>query len=306
MFVSGSLKFERIYAVFFSSHKRILLMDILQKFVILTLFSLSLMTADFAQSNNSRTDSIDITIVDSYVTPEIPHTFLLTFFTDINCKSKVIIDKKYEYNVADTLTTNHSLEVDLTGLNFKTKSVPFTIIIQNSTGKEYKTGGFEFELPGEVKIQSESNFMLLCLFGGAVFALPAPTYILQNGESYFSLTKEIPLVSLRSPDYTYPIGYFSAEYSHIFKAPDQNFFRLGYKHIFSSPVIEYVSPGVNWFTTFKGFNGVSAELSLGLVKIFNTFTVYSRYRFNFQPGNTGNNFNEISIGLYSSFFSVYF
>ena len=207
-------------------------MNILQKFELLILFSVLLVPVDFAQVNNSGADSIDITIVDSYVTPEIPHTFLLTFFTDINCKSKVIIDKKYEYNVSDTLTTTHSLKVDLTKLSFKTKSVPFTIIARDSAGKTYTVGGYEFDLPGEVKIQSESNFLLLCLFGGAVFALPAPTYVSQNGTSYFSLTKEIPIISFRSSGYTYPLGYFSAEYSHIFKAPDQNFFRLGYKELY--------------------------------------------------------------------------
>jgi hypothetical protein len=272
----------------------------------LILFSFLSLSTGLSQRNNPGADSVNITIVDSYVSPELPHTFLLTFFTDINCKSRVIIDNKYEYNVSDTLSTDHSLKVDLTGLKFKTKSVPFVIIIQDSTGKEFKSGGYEFDLPGEVKIQSESNFLLLCLFGGAVFALPAPTYVSQNGDSYFSLTKEIPLVSFRSADYSYPVGYFSAEYSHIFNAPDQNYFRLGYKHIFILPVIEYVSPGVDWFTTFKGFNGVSAELSVGLIQIVNTFTIYSRYRFNIQPVNNGNKFNEISIGLYSSFFSVYF
>jgi hypothetical protein len=281
-------------------------MSTLQKSVILIILSFLLISTDYALQNKSGADSVDITIIDSYVTPDLPHSFLLTFFTDINCKSRIIIDKKYEYYVSDSLTTNHSLKVDLTKLSFKTKSVPFTIIINDSTGREYKTGAYDFDLPGEVKIQSESNFLLLCLFGAAVFALPSPTNVWQNGHSYFSLAKEIPLVSLRSPDYSYPIGYFSAEYSHIFQAPDQNYFRLGYKHIITLPVIEYFSPGINWFTTFKGFNGVSGELSIGLVKIFSTFTLYSRYRFNIQPGNNGNNFNEISLGLYSSFFSVYF
>ena len=281
-------------------------MNTFQKLIILIQLSLLLISTDFALQNKSGADSVDITIIDSYVTPDMPHSFLLTFFTDINCKSKIIIDKRYEYNVSDTLTTNHSLKVELTKLSFKTKSVPFTIIIKNSSGKEYKTGGYDFDLPGEMKIQSESNFLFLCLFGGAVFALPSPVNVWQNSYSYFSLTKEVPLISLISPDYTYPIGYFSAEYSHVFRAPDQNFFRLGYKQIITLPFIEYFSPGVNWFTTFKGFNGVSGELSLGLVKLFNTFTLYSRYRYNIQPGNSGINFSEISLGLYSSFFSVYF
>ncbi|MDR3627824.1 MAG: hypothetical protein P4L45_13365 [Ignavibacteriaceae bacterium] len=280
-------------------------MNISSKFALLTLLSFLFIHADFAQ-NNSASDSIDLTVIDSYVSPEIPHTFTLTFFTGFNCKSKVLIDKKYEYKVSDTLVTSHSVKVDLTNLSFKTKSVPFTIIVTDSAGKKYEVGGNEFDLPGEVKIEGESNFLLLCLFGGAVFALPSPTYVSQNGASYFSLTKEIPIISFRSSNYTYPFGYISAEYSHIFKASYQNYLRLGYKEMITMPVIEYVSPGVNWFTTFKGFNGVSAELSLGLVRIFNTFTVYTRYRYNVQPNNSGSNFHEISIGLYSSFFSVYF
>jgi hypothetical protein len=106
--------------------------------------------------------------------------------------------------------------------------------------------------------------------------------------------------------YKYPSGYIAAEYSHIFGAPQKNFLRLGYKHIMEIPGIEYVSPGLNVFTNFSGFNGVSPELSVGLFKIFNTFTVYTRYRFNFKPGETESNFHEFSIGLYSSFFSFYF
>jgi len=280
-------------------------MNKLLKFALLILFSFLIVKPQYAQENGAA-DSVDLTVIDSYVSPDLPHTFLLTFFTGFNCKSKLIIDKKYEYKISDTLTTSHSIKVDLTNLSFKTKAVPYSIIVQDSASKNYTCSGYEFNLPGEVKIASESNFLLLCLFGGAVFALPSPTYVSQNGNNYFSLTKEIPIISFRSSNFTYPFGYFSAEYSHIFKAPDQNYFRLGYKEMIPIPVIEYVSPGVNWFTTFNGFNGVSAELSLGLVRIFNTFTVYTRYRFNTQPNNSGSNFHEISVGLYSSFFSVYF
>jgi hypothetical protein len=81
---------------------------------------------------------------------------------------------------------------------------------------------------------------------------------------------------------------------------------LGYKHLIEVPGIEYVSPGVNGFTNLKGFNGISPELSMGLFKIFDTFTVYSRLRYNFQPGRRNSEFSEISIGLYSGFFAIYF
>ncbi len=259
----------------------------------------------YAQDNVGDQDSIEVTVIDSYVTPEKPYTFLLSFFTSSDCKSKVLIDNKYEYPVSQKYTVNHNIKIDLTNLNFKTKTVPYVIIVEDSSGHKYKSDINDFYLPGEVKLQSESNFLLLCLFGGAVFALPSPVYVSQNGSSYFSLTKEIPIISIRSSNFNYPSGYFSAEYSHIFNAPYKNFLRLGYKQVIVVPGIQYVSPGVDWFTNFKGFNGASVELSVGLFKILNTFTVYTRYRFNIAPNNSKNNFHEISIGLYSSFFSVY-
>ena len=265
-----------------------------------------IVTTNNAQDKATQEDSIEVTVIDSYVTPEIPHTFLLTFFTSSNCKSKVIIDKKYEYKVSDTLTVNHSAKIDITNLNFKKKSVPFVVVVEDSSGRVFKSDNYEFELPSEVKIQSESNFLLLCLFGGTVFALPSPVFVSTEARNYFSLTKEIPLISFRSSNFNYPYGYISAEYSYIFNAEDKNFFRLGYKQLIEIPEIQYISPGIDGFTNFKGFNGISVELSIGWFKIFNTFTVYTRYRFNIKPNDSASKFHEISIGLYSSFFSVYF
>ncbi len=259
----------------------------------------------FGQEQSNQ-DSIDVTVIDSYVSPEIPHHFLLSFFTSSKCKSTVLIDNKYKYTVSDTLTEDHNIKVDLTGLSFKTKSVPYVILVQDSSGKTYRSDKYDFEMPGEIKVQSESNFLLLCLFGATVFALPSPVFVASKDGNYFSLTKEIPILTIRSASYSYPAGYFSAEYSYIFNAPDKNFFRIGYKEIFVVPVFEYVSPGLDLFTNFKGYNGVSAEFSVGWFKLFNTFTVYTRYRFNLKPGEGGKNFNEISLGLYSSFFSIYF
>ena len=277
------------------------------KYILITLLLVLIFSVSFfAQDTNNGQDSIEVTVIDSYVSPEKPFTFMLSFFTSSDCKSKVLIDNKYEYPVSKKYSVNHNIKIDLTNLSFKTKSIPYIITVEDSAGHIYKSDKYDFELPGEVKIQSESNFLLLCLFGGTVFALPSPVYVSQNNKSYFSLTKEIPIISIRSSNFSYPLGYFSAEYSHIFNAPYKNFLRLGYKQLIVLPGIQYISPGADWFTNFKGFNGVSVELSLGLFKILNTFTVYTRYRFNIAPGNSKNNFHEISIGLYSSFFSVYF
>jgi len=259
-------------------------------------------SASYAQD---EADSIEVYLIDSFVTPEVPHTFMLSFFTSAPAKSKVVIENSYEYEVSKELTESHKISIDISDLNFKEKNVPFIIFVEDSAGHQYSSEKYEFELPEEPKVEGESNFLLLCAFGAAVFGLPSPVYVKEKNDDYFSLTKEIPLISFRGGGYRYPIGYFSAEYSHIFNAPVKNFLRIGYKHIISVPGIEYISPGINGFTNFDGFNGISPEVSLGLFRIVNTFTVYARYRFNVKPGEKGSEFHEFSIGLYSSFFSLY-
>ena len=280
----------------------------MQKHLILLLISFLIFSSVkvFAQQNNIDADSVEVYLIDSYVTPEKPHNFVLSFFTSAPCKAKVNIANKYYFDVSNKLTANHKIKIDISKLDFTSKDVPFVITVTDSAGRTFKSEQYDFELPKEIKVKSESSFLMLCLFGGAVFALPSPTYVWDNNNSYFSLTKEIPLFSIRSSDFGYPVGYFSIEYSHVFNADIKNYFRVGYKHIFRIPGLQYVSPGINGFTNFKGFNGISPEVSVGLVRILNAFTVYTRYRFNFKPGDSAHNFSEISIGLYSGFFSVYF
>lgn len=272
---------------------------------LLIVISFFLITA-FQLLAQEESDSVEVYLIDSFVTPEVPHTFVLSFFTSASSTSKVIIDNKYTFPVSDELTESHKQDIDISKLEFIAKNVPFVIVVKDSLGREFTSETYEFELPEEQKIEGGSNLLLLCLFGAVDFIIPSPVYVQEKKDSYFSLTKEIPLVSFRGSNYKYPIGYISAEYSHIFNAPIKNFVRVGYKQIIPVPGIEYVAPGFNGFTNFKGYNGISPELSLGLFRIANTFTVYARYRFNAKPGDAGSEFHEFSIGLYSSFFSLYF
>jgi hypothetical protein len=259
----------------------------------------------FSQEESADSDSVEIFLIENFVTPEVPHTLIVSFFSSVPVKSKLVIEGKITIQVSSDLTDNHKAEIDLTQYNFDDAYIPFIIESEDSSGRVWQSEQYEFEFPREVKIESESNFLLLCLFGGAVFGLPSPAYVKWGEENYFSLTKEIPLLFIPSSGYSYPTGYFSIEYSHIFNGPVKNFFRVGYKHIIEIPGIEYISPGINGFTNFKGFNGISPEISLGLFKIYNTFTLYTRYRFNAKPGAAGSEFHEISIGLYSGFFAIY-
>jgi hypothetical protein len=255
---------------------------------------------------SAQQDTIEVYVIDNYITPEIPHKLVISFFTSEVCKSKLNINGANDIIISAEPVDNHKVQVDLTSYSLNPKGNYFSIIVEGENGKSYSTEKDEFEIPQEIVVVGGSNFLMFCLFGGVVFALPSPVYVVTEKESYLSFTKEIPLVFLRSSGYNYPTGYFSVEYSHIINAPIRNFFRTGYKHIIEVPGIEYVSPGLNFLTNFKGYNGISPELSLGLFKIFNTFTVYFRYRFNAKPGDAGSEFHEISVGLYSGFFAVYF
>lgn len=269
------------------------------------LFLLLLSATCFSQNDFAEDDSIEVYVIDSFIPPDNPDVFNLSFFTSKPAKSKVIFNNKFEFDISDKLTEEHKIQIALTKIDFKTENISYVVFVEDSLGNTNRSESYEFELQKDVQMEEESNFLLLCLFGGTVFLIPHPVLVITEDENYFSLTKEIALFTFRG-SFRYPAGYISAEYSHIFDAPHKNFLRLGYKHIIEIPAIEYVSPGLNVFTNFVGFNGLSPELSLGWVTIFNTFTVYTRYRYNFKPGESKSNFHEISLGLYSSFFSFYF
>ena len=272
----------------------------------LSLAFLILLSMSYSSYLYAQQDSIEIYIIDNFVTPEAPHQLKLSFFTSEVCKSKLNINGTKEIVISSEPTDNHKIQVDLKNLKLKPKENFFTIIVENEKGNSFSSEKDEFEIPKEIIVEGGSNFLTFCLFGGIVFALPSPVYVITKESQYFSLTKEIPLIFLRSSGYNYPKGYFSVEYSYVFNAPKRNYFRTGYKHIIEIPGIEYVSPGVNYVTNFDGYNGISPEIALGLFKIYNTFTVYSRYRFTAKPGDAGSEFHEISIGLYSGFFAIYF
>jgi hypothetical protein len=259
-----------------------------------------------AQDDIYDSEALEIYLIDSYVTPELPHRFMLSFFTSDSCISKVLINDEYEFNISGEFTDQHSAEFDITNLKFDSSIVPFVLIVESVKGKEFTSQLYELILPSEYELKVDKNVSLftVCCFGSVVFLLPSPTYISYEGESYFGLSKEIPVISFFSGGYNYPAGYIGLEYQYIFQAPVKNFFRVGYKHIFELPAIEYLSTGINLFTDFQGFNGVSPELTIGLLRVYNIFTLYSKYRYNFQPGNADRDMHEISIGLYSNFFSL--
>lgn len=257
-------------------------------------------------NDTSDSSSMEIFLIDAYVKQEPPYIFILSFYTSDVCKSNVMIDGKYNYEVSKDLIDNHNANIDLTNLSFTSKNINFVIETTDSLGNKSVSEEFEFDLPYEPNIQQGSSIWTLCLFAGSVFLLPMPGSVHYESIGYYSLTKELPIISFRAKKGNYPNGYIAAEYTHIFGAKYKNFARLGYKQIIPIDYIEYISPGLTAYTNFKGQNGIAPEISVGWFTMFNTFTVYTRYRYNIKPNDSNANFHEINLGLYTRFFSLYF
>lgn len=271
------------------------------------LFILLFLTALFYNAGYAQNDStgIEITIIDSYITPEIPHTFVLSFFTSDSCLSSLRLGGKYTYKVSEKPTDSHKIEIDLTNVKFDSLLIHYTITAIGKDKKEY-TQSFETILSDESLLvkNRDLNLFNVCCIGGAIFGLPSPTLVIMNNENYLAFSKEIPLFSFYSGGYNYPSSYLSAEYKYIDKFKARHQLALGYKKVFQLPFLEYIAPGVNYFTNFMGNYGLSFETSIGLFKFYNIFTVYSRYRYNQFIGDEKGHFHEISLGLYSNFFSL--
>jgi len=277
----------------------------MKKYFFITMLLLAGLFFSNSLAQETKTDSIEVYLIDSYIAPEKPTVFNISFFASKRCNAKLILDGKYEITISDSLSENHQAKLDLVDYNLISKIIPFYIIVSDSNGNKYTSQNYNLDLPQEIKIEEESNFLLLGVFFGTVFLVPTPAYIITRESDHFALTKEIPIISFRSGNINYPFGYFAIEYTHIFDADASNFFRLGYKQLLETPVIKYIAPGISGFTNFEGYSGIGLEVSIGMFDIFQTFTVYSRYRYNTQPSISDRNFHEISVGLYSNFFSIH-
>lgn len=270
---------------------------------VLAFFSFNAFAQDMPEE-----DSLEVYLIDSYITPETPHRFILSYFTSEACKSSVVLDKKYEIAISDELTESHKAEIPLEEYEFDSTFFQFVITVENEAGETYSSERYDVSFPTgfNEKVGKGQNLFLMCCVGGTIFGIPSISYVRYGEENYFSLTKEIPLFSIYGKTYNYPLGYFAIEYTHIFDAPIRNYFRFGYKHVIQVPGVEYISPGISGFTNFSEANGFSPEVSVGFFKIYNLFTFYGRYRYNNKPGDRGYDFHEITLGLYSGFFTFHF
>ena len=266
-------------------------------FIILILFSNFIL----AQNEKTKISDVEIFIIDSYVTPEEPYKAKITFFTSDSVASLVQFENGLKFDVSNKPTDEHKFIISLDSLEVDSTVVSYRVIISDQLGQSQKSEIYDLYLPEEfeLKMKDQNGFMNVCL-GGIFFLMPFPVYINSSGSEYFGLTKEFPIISFYGRGYNYPVGYISLEYSYIFEAENRNYLRFGYKQILQTGFIKYISPGLNVTTNFKGFNGISPEVSFGLFEFYDAYTFYLRYRYNFKPGSNFEDFHEVSIGLFTS------
>jgi hypothetical protein len=267
------------------------------------LFTILLLISNFifAQNDEIKISDVEIFIIDSYVTPEEPYKVKITFFTSDSITSLLQFENGLRFNVSEKPADEHKFIVSLDSLEADSTVVSYRVLIFDQIGETKKSELYDLYLPAEfeLKMKEKNGLMNVCL-GGILFLMPFPAYVNSDGNEYFSLTKEFPIISFYGRGYNYPAGYISLEYSYIFEAENRNYLRFGYKQIFQTNIIKYISPGINFTTNFNGFNGVSAEISFGLFDFYDAFTFYSRYRYSMKPGSNFEDFHEISIGLFTS------
>ena len=260
----------------------------------------------------AQADSIEVFIIESFVSPENPGVLQLTFNTSVPCKSKVLIANKYLIPVADTITDTHKKDIDISKYYFDSTNSTFKAILTDSTGHTNESDIFEINLPVEDQgqpVESKSASWTSCFTGGITYLIPNITMNLRGENSklvnYWGLSKEFPLLCHYQGGYNFPKSFLSAEYSYVFKFEHKNFIRLGYKFLYETGFGEYVVLGLDGFSDFRGFNGVSPEITWGIIPVRDVFTLYIRYRYNTDFRSPRTEFSEVSLGLYSWFFSAH-
>ncbi len=251
-----------------------------------------------------QVEETDIFIIDSYVTPESPYKVKITFFTSDSVKSKIVFNNNQPFLVSTERSDEHKFEISLDSLNADSSIISYEVEVENRSGILKSSEIYDLYLPAEFELEMKykNNIFDVCM-GGVLFLLPLPAYVFDVNGGFISITKEFPIISFYGRGYNFPKGYISLEYSYIFEAEKRNYLRFGYKQIFQIDLIEYISPGLNLTTNFSGFYGISPEISFGLFEFYDSFTLYLRYRYNFNMSSNYQDFHGISIGLFTSVFS---
>jgi len=82
----------------------------------LLLLTCLLLTPQFFPQGESGQDSVEIYLIDNFVTPEKPATLIVSFSTSKAVKSELIIEDKYKYKSSNELSENHQDSINISEL----------------------------------------------------------------------------------------------------------------------------------------------------------------------------------------------
>lgn len=251
---------------------------------------------------------VEVGIIESFVYDKNPDTLVLTFSTDIYCKATAVIKNGGKFVISDTLTDFHHREVALSKEVRTADRGYFYLILTGEDGIVDTSEMFDFENYKDTTIEvvSETGAGLTsCITGGAIYLVPSFYNHTEGGTQTRGIGKEFPIVSFFSGGFNYPVSYLMVEYRYLLKTKPAHQLSAGWKYMWQPPTVDFISPGVFLFTDFLGNNGAGAEVSLGLFKFFDVYTVYTKFRYNRSFAASKREFTDISVGLYSSFFSLH-
>lgn len=271
------------------------------KLIFLSIFAFSSSFAGFASGASIEGDSVEVYLIEAFIAPKT--TILrLTFFTSESVKSEAVFKNKV-VPVSVEFNENHQIEIDISEVERQGDMISFFVRVENEEGVKNLSEQFEVLAQGNTTIEGGAD-LTGCIIGGMVYLIPSPGYDFFRDTSSMSFGKEFPILSFFSGGYNYPNGYLSFEYRLNATIEPKSKYMLGYKQIVETPLIEYFSFGFSYSTDFKGNNAIVPEMSVGLFRVMNVFTIYARSSYYLYPENRKSDVTQISIGLFSAFFSL--
>ena len=258
------------------------------------------------------TETVEVYLIDNYVKNENGKILVLSWMTNIPCKSKVEILGLGTFIVSDSLTDFHQSQINLSSFDIKNAEIHFVILSQTEEGKVFTSEEYSFsiELPATDSIQhaqfQRTSYFMNFLIGLGLWLLPYPAFAIENENFNLAIHKELPLLGFgfSSAYRTYPWFYFHVGYLHIFNGKLKNSFRMGVKGILEiKPINRIITFGTGGFTNFYGKNGLSIDAGLSLLKVLRTFDFTINYSYNFIP-NDSYKLHLFTLSFFTSAFSI--
>jgi len=257
---------------------------------------------------NSAQSTFEFYLLNSFITEENPPQLSVSFLTTQKSKSSIIIIGTGKFPVSQKLSTRHNFKISLNKINVK-KNIVYFLEGVNAQGKTFRSDTFYVDLPeAQFKnIPQEKNILPIVYLGVLTFFTPMPGILNGNGiNKIVTLNKELPIIAFGGSEGKYPFLFLSFEYSYLLNKNLKNLGSIGLNYLIPIKYLEYISTGIALTTDFNNNLGISPDLALGLFNVYNAFTVYVKYKFDYFKAKSIPYYHEIKLGLYAKFFSINF